>query len=64
MTSNFDELIENCEKKVGEINEREKQTWQKMDSLSEKSDAMVIEVERTAEKQVNLITTELYGKVQ
>ena len=64
MTSNFDELIENCEKKVVEINEREKQTWQKMDSLSEKSDAMVIEVERTAEKQVNLITTELYGKVQ
>ena len=53
MTSNFDELIENCEKKVVEINEREKQTWQKMDSLSEKSDAMVIEVERTAEKQVN-----------
>ena len=45
-------MIKKCSDKVTELCKLEKETWQTVDTLSEKCEAMMNQVETTKEKQV------------
>ena len=48
----FEDMIKKCSDKVTELCKLEKQTWQTVDELNEKCEAMMKQVDTTAEKQV------------
>mgnify|MGYP001798279088 CR=1 FL=1 len=48
----FEDMIKKCSDKVTELCKLEKQTWQTVDELNEKCQAMMNQVDTTVEKQV------------
>ena len=52
LEAHFAEMIKKCSEKVTELCKLEKQTWQTVDELNEKCEAMMKQVDTTAEKQV------------
>ena len=48
----FEDMIKNCSDKVTELCKLEKQTWQTVDELNEKCEAMMNQVDTTVEMQV------------
>ena len=48
----FDVMTKKCSDKITELCKLEKQTWQTVDELNEICEAMVNQVDSTAEKQV------------
>ena len=62
LEAHFSEMIKKCSDKVTELCRLEKQTWQTVDKLNEKCEAMVKQVDTTAEKQVSTSTNGLHDK--
>ena len=54
LETRFEDMIKKCSDKVTELCKLEKQTWQTVDELNEKCEAMMKQVDTTAEKQVLL----------
>ena len=54
LEAHFSEMIKKCSEKVTELCKLEKQTWQTVDELNEKCEAMIRQVDLTAEKQVQV----------
>ena len=48
----FADMIKKCSDKVTELCKLEKETWQTVDTLNEKCEAMMNQVDTTKEKQV------------
>ena len=55
LETRFEEMVQKCSDKVTELCKLEKQTWQTVDELNEKCEAMMNKVDSTAEKQVYCI---------
>lgn len=54
LEAHFAEMIKKCSEKVTELCKLEKRTWQTVDELNEKCEAMIKQVDLTAEKQVQV----------
>ena len=52
LETQYAEMMKRCAEKVTELCKLEKQTWQIIDTLNEKCDAMVMQIDTTAEQQV------------
>ena len=52
LETRFEEMIQKCSDKVTELCKLEKQTWQTVDELNGKCEAMMNQVDTTVEKQV------------
>ena len=47
------QMIKRCSEKVTELCKLEKETWQTVDELNEKCEAMIDQIETTTEQQVS-----------
>ena len=52
LEAQFADMIKNCSVKVTELCKLEKETWQTVDTLNEKCEGMMNQVDTTKEKQV------------
>ena len=55
LEAQYAEMMKRCAEKVTELCKLEKQTWQIIDMLYEKCDAMIMQIDTTAEQQVSTI---------
>ena len=65
LEAHFRQMIQQCSDKVTELCKLEKETWQTVDELNEKCEAMIKQVDTTTEQQVSHIFSALgHGKAQ
>ena len=62
LEAHFAGRIKKCSDKVTELCKLEKQTWQTVDELNEKCEAMMNQVDTTAEKQVPLFFIFIFAR--
>ena len=53
LEAHFKQMIQQCSDKVTELCKLEKETWQTVDTLNEKCEAMIKQVDTTTEQQVS-----------
>ena len=59
LEAHFKRMIQQCSDKVTELCKLEKETWQTVDELNEKCEAMIKQVDTTTEQQVSHIFSAL-----